>query len=108
MAESRSHKAAKRLGAGRTGVTESVYSDGRRVIRFDYETPSKIGEVETSGKPRALEYAAWKLSQVSGRKRELSVPVQDMDLAAEIADQFDPRIRIVNLKRRRRMWHAGT
>lgn len=79
MAESSSHKRAKRKAAGKSGRIEHRLGDGRRI---DAVSPRRATEVERSGTRAGLEKAAQRLKASRKRQKVLQVPQHHMDLAA--------------------------
>ena len=77
MAESKTHKRAKRRAAGQTEVP---ISGGRRL---DSASPKRATEVERSGSSAGLTAAARRLQASHRSQRVLQVPNQDMDMAVE-------------------------
>ena len=80
MAESQSHKQAKRKAAGKTGKTEAPLKGGGRL---DARTKIKATEVERSGSSAGLEKAAKRLKQSRKPQKVLMVPQNDMDKATK-------------------------
>ncbi len=79
MAESISHKRAKRKAAGKSGVTEKKLSGGRRL---DAATKKRATEVERSGSSTKLREAAKRLKDSRKKQKVLQVPQKDMAAAA--------------------------
>ena len=78
MAESKSHKRAKRKAAGKSGKTEVPLKGGGRL---DARTKITATEIERSGTLRGLEAAARRLKRSRKRQKVLVVPQRDMDNA---------------------------
>ena len=78
MAESESHKRAKRKAAGKSGKTETPLKGGGHL---DARKKITATEIERSGTPRRLEAAARRLKRSRKRQRVLVVPQRDMDKA---------------------------
>ena len=76
MAESNSHKRAKRKAAGRNEVR---LPSGRWL---DSRSPRRATEVERSGDSRLLERAASRLKESRASQKVLQVPQKDMARAA--------------------------
>jgi len=81
MAETGSHKRAKRKAAGASGQTEIPLEGGGRL---DAASPRKATEVERSGDPRKLELAADRLRRSDRPQKVLQVPQKDMEKAVEV------------------------
>lgn len=81
MAESESHKKAKKKAAGKEGQTESPLSRNRRLDALTAGGGHAI-EIERSGDPTQLEKAARRLKASGAPKKTLKVPHRDMDAAA--------------------------
>ena len=82
MAESRSHKAAKRRAAGRGGRTE-VPLPGNRRLDAKSAGGKKATEIERTGSQVALEKAARRLKASRAPQKVLQVPNKDMTEAAK-------------------------
>ena len=82
MAESISHKAAKRRAAGKSGKTEVPLTGGRRLDALT-KSRGRATEVERSGNQRSLETAAKRLKSSGASQKVLQVPQKDMDKASE-------------------------
>ena len=80
MAETPSHKRAKRKAAGKSGQTEVPLPGGRRL---DAATPKRATEVERSGTTVGLRKAARRLRDSGKPQKILQVPQKDMDKAAQ-------------------------
>lgn len=80
MAESESHKRAKRKAAGKSGQTEVLLSGGRRL---DAATKKRATEVERSGTKTGLRKAAQRLKDSGKPQRVLQVPQKDMKKAVD-------------------------
>ena len=80
MAETPSHKRAKRKAAGKSGQTEVPISRGRRL---DAATANRATEVERSGTTEGLRKAARRLRDSGKPQHVLQVPQKDMDKAAQ-------------------------
>lgn len=80
MAESRSHKQAKRRAAGKSGKTEVKLPGGRRL---DAATPRRATEVERSGSSTGLVKAAQRLKASKRTQKVLVVPQNDMSKAVK-------------------------
>jgi len=81
MAESRSHKTAKRAAAGRGGKTEVPLSGKRRLDALS-ASGKRATEIERSGTKAGLEAAAGRLKSSGASQRVLQVPHKDMGKAA--------------------------
>lgn len=82
MAESRSHKSAKRRAAGKGGKTEAKLPGNRR-LDAKSSGGARATEVERSGSPAKLRKAARRLRDSGANQHVLQVPNHHMDLAAE-------------------------
>ena len=82
MAESTSHKNAKRKAAGSGGQTEVPLSGNRR-LDAKTESGKRATEVERSGSSAGLEKAAARLKSSRAKQKVLQVPNQDMSKATE-------------------------
>ena len=80
MAETPSHKRAKRKAAGKSGQTEVPLPGGRRL---DAATPKRATEVERSGTTAGLKKATRRLRDSGKPQKILQVPQKDMDKAAQ-------------------------
>ena len=80
MAESESHKRAKRKAAGKSGQNEVPLSRGRRL---DAATRNRATEVERSGTSEGLKKAARRLRDSGKSQKVLQVPQKDMKKAAQ-------------------------
>lgn len=80
MAESQSHKRAKRKAAGKSGQTEVRLSRNRRL---DAATKKRATEVERSGTAQGLRKAAQRLKDSGKKQKVLQVPQKDMPKAAK-------------------------
>jgi len=78
MAETPSHKKAKRKAAGKTGDTE-VPIKGKK--RLDAAAKAKATEVERSGSSDGLVKAARRLKASGKRQKVLQVPQKDIPKA---------------------------
>lgn len=76
MAESESHKRAKRKAAGKSGTTEKKLRSGKRL---DAITKKKATEVERSGSRQGLRKAAKRLRESGKSQKVLIVPHKDIE-----------------------------
>ena len=94
MAETPSHKRAKRAAAGRGGKTEVPLSRGRRL---DAATQKKATEVERSGSKSGLEKAALRLKDSGKPQKVLQVPQKDMPKAAKAMHKMRTKGTVKNM-----------
>jgi len=81
MAESLLHKKTKKEAAGKTGETETIISDNRRL---DGSTKIKAIEVELSGRASRIKHSLIKLVDSRKKQRVLIVPKEDLALARKM------------------------
>lgn len=84
MAESQSHKRAKRKAAGKSGQNEVPLPGNRRL---DAATKKRATEVERSGTAEGLKKAARRLKASGKPQRVLQVPQKDMKKAVQAMKQ---------------------
>ena len=94
MAETLSHKRAKRVAAGHSGKTEVPLSRGRRL---DAATKKKATEVERSGSQSGLEKAARRLKASGKSQKVLQVPQKDMPKAAKAMKKVGTKGTVKNM-----------
>lgn len=82
MAETDSHRRAKRAAAGKDGETEVALSGNRRLDALTV-SGNRATEVERSGTPENLKKAALRLKASDAHQHILQVPQKDMDAAAD-------------------------
>lgn len=80
MAESRSHRRAKKKAAGRRGRTEVALGGNQRLDALS-RSGHRATEVERSGTDAGLTAAARRLKKSGARQKVLQVPNKDMDAA---------------------------
>lgn len=80
MSETTSHKRAKKRAAGKSGKTEVLLKQNKRL---DAETKKRATEVERSGSMDRLKKAAKRLKKSGKHQKILQVPQNDIDKAVE-------------------------
>ena len=94
MAETSSHKRAKRAAAGPRSKTEVPLSRGRRL---DAATKKKATEVERSGSQSGLEKAVRRLKASGKSQKVLQVPQKDMPKAAKAMKKVGTKGTVKNM-----------
>ena len=95
MPESRSHK----QGKGKAAQTEVPIPGNRRL---DAIRGSSGIEVERSGTEAGIRRALSRLGTQTNKNKILRVPQNDMEMAAQIAQENDAHLNITNLSKTKR------